>query len=169
MEYWLKCKFVITTSLNKSKTTLTLSIKIPLSLKLRKLRLMLIQFCIIFFCENIEQINDFHFALNKTRIKLVANLLENKFHDTYLEDKQYDKLEVKDVFKFNSEINIYVYFSLLEQILFEEIKNKASTRKHPLIKELLVSNYSDFFNNEDYNKHNSLLSVYIEKFSNFLI
>lgn len=89
-EYWLICNFIITTDLNKAKTSLQCQIKIPINLRIKKLRLMLIQFCIIFFCENIEQINEFHFALNKTRIKLTDNVLKETYKDRYLEDRIFE-------------------------------------------------------------------------------
>lgn len=89
-EYWLKCKFIITTSLNNYKTTVSLDIKVPISLKIKKLKMMLIQFSIIFFCENIEQINDFHFSINKVMIKLISNLKNNSYVNFYMDNRVFE-------------------------------------------------------------------------------
>ncbi len=89
-EYWIKCKFIITTSLNSYKTNVNLDIKVPFNLKIKKLKMMLIQFGIIFFCENIEQINDFHFAVNKAMIKLTSNLKNTQYSNFYMDNRVFE-------------------------------------------------------------------------------
>lgn len=86
MEYWIKCKMYITTNINKNKTVISLDIKVPLNLSVKRLKFKLIKFLLFFFCENVEQVNSFHFALNKATIKLISGLKDKLFSNKYLDD-----------------------------------------------------------------------------------
>jgi hypothetical protein len=183
-EYWLKCKFTITTSLNSYKTTVSLDVKVPIYLKIKKLKMMLIQFGIIFFCENIEQINEFHFAVNKVMIKLTSNLKSSSFNNLYMDNRvfenckflkskfniyillmcSYNSVTVNDVFKFNSEISATVHLTVLEELLYEIVKSSSSISNYPLVFKNLTSNYYSYYNNKANLFYSLLFSRYCDKF-----
>lgn len=169
-EYWIKTKFVITTSLN-TKSVLVASFKTPLSIPVKKLRLILIQFAIKFFYENINQ-GGFHYALNKARFKLMKGARVDLFLDKYLEDNIFNKsrsrnstgnslLTVSEVFSFESEIIAHIHLSAIEQIVYETLISKSS--RNSIIKEVLKDDFQDFVKNPSNLKITRLLMNYTEK------
>lgn len=67
--------------------------------------------------------------------------------------------------KFNTKITVNVHLSVLEDILYSEIKNRSNDLFHPNIKLKLTTDFFSFYNNTYFTNENMLLAKYCDKFS----